>query len=109
MNCLTEHIPKVPAYRRIHRPERQGDDEKEVSHREVQPVFISHAPLLLLVAHNNNNQSIPDYSRQEDDGVDSRQEDPVEISVFMLEAGLSVVSVVTWADLIRAIIRKFDD
>jgi len=62
MNCLTQDISEVPAYGCIHRPEWQGDDKEEVSHREVQPVFISHASLLLLVAHNNDNQSIPDYS-----------------------------------------------
>lgn len=108
MNCLAQNIPEVPADGCIHRPEWQGDDKKEVSHWEVQPVFISHASLLLLVAHNKNNQSIANYSSYEDDGVDCWQEDPVEIGILMLKAWLFVVSIVTRTNLICAIFRNFN-
>lgn len=87
MDGFAQELPKVPVCHSINCPEGKRDDKEKVGHRQVQPVLVGHASQFLLVTHDQDDQSIAHYASQENDGVDGGQEDPVEMGIFLPEAG----------------------
>lgn len=72
----------------------------------MQPVLVCHAPQLFLVTHDQDYQPIAHYASQEDDKIDGGQEDPVEVFVFIPEAGLLVGVIVSRPYFFGVVIRS---
>lgn len=82
VDSFAQKILEVPTNGSIHRPEWKGEHKEQVGHGEMQPVFVGHSSGLFLITHHQHHQSIADNSQKEDERVDSRQKDSVEVFVI---------------------------
>lgn len=104
MDSLAQEFPKIPVCYRVNSPEGEREDKEEVCHREMQSVLVRHTSQFLLVPHDQDDQAIAHYASQEDDGVDSGQEDTVEMVIFLPEAGLLHGVVVSGAQVVLCVV-----